>query len=35
MSSVLIDSDVSVWLARGHVGAAYRLHALPHGASRR
>lgn len=29
MSSVLIDSDVLVWLTRGHVGAAQRLHALP------
>ena len=29
MSSLLIDSDVLVWLTRGHVGAAQRLHALP------
>ena len=29
MTSVLIDSDVLVWLTRGHVGAAKRLHALP------
>lgn len=28
MSAVLIDSDVLVWLTRGHVGAAQRLHAL-------
>lgn len=27
--STLIDSDVLVWLTRGHVGAARRLHALP------
>ena len=26
---MLIDSDVLVWLTRGHVGAATRLHALP------
>lgn len=26
---VLIDSDVLVWLTRGHVDAARRLHALP------
>lgn len=26
--SPLIDSDVLVWLTRGHVGAAQRLHAL-------
>ena len=26
--TVLIDSDVLVWLTRGHVGAAQRLHAL-------
>jgi predicted nucleic acid-binding protein len=26
--SMLIDSDVLVWLTRGHVGAAQRLHAL-------
>lgn len=26
---MLIDSDVLVWLTRGHVGAADRLHALP------
>jgi predicted nucleic acid-binding protein len=26
--SMLIDSDVLVWLTRGHVGAAARLHAL-------
>ena len=25
---MLIDSDVLVWLTRGHVGAAARLHAL-------
>lgn len=25
---MLIDSDVLVWLTRGHVGAAQRLHAL-------
>ena len=25
-----IDSDVLVWLTRGHVGAALRLHAIPH-----
>jgi predicted nucleic acid-binding protein len=25
---VLIDSDVLVWLTRGHVGAAERLHTL-------
>jgi predicted nucleic acid-binding protein len=29
MPSVLIDSDVLVWLTRGHIGAAQRLHALP------
>ena len=29
MSIILIDSDVLVWLTRGHVGAARRLHALP------
>lgn len=29
MSAMLIDSDVLVWLTRGHVGAAQRLHALP------
>lgn len=29
MSAMLIDSDVLVWLMRGHVGAAQRLHALP------
>ena len=28
--STLIDSDVLVWLTRGHVGAAQRLHALNH-----
>ena len=28
MPPVLIDSDVLVWLTRGHVGAAQRLHAL-------
>jgi predicted nucleic acid-binding protein len=28
--SSLIDSDVLVWLTRGHVGAARRLHALEH-----
>jgi predicted nucleic acid-binding protein len=28
MPSMLIDSDVLVWLTRGHVGAATRLHAL-------
>jgi predicted nucleic acid-binding protein len=26
---MLIDSDVLVWLTRGHEGAAERLHALP------
>jgi predicted nucleic acid-binding protein len=26
---MLIDSDVLVWLTRGHMGAAERLHALP------
>ena len=26
---MLIDSDALVWLTRGHVGAAERLHALP------
>lgn len=26
--SVLIDSDVLVWLTRGHVGAAQRLNAI-------
>jgi len=26
--TTLIDSDVLVWLTRGHVGAARRLHAL-------
>jgi predicted nucleic acid-binding protein len=26
---MLIDSDVLVWLTRGHVGAAERPHALP------
>jgi predicted nucleic acid-binding protein len=25
---LLIDSDVLVWLTRGHVGAAKRLHAI-------
>ena len=25
---MLIDSDVLVWLTRGHVGAAKRLHAI-------
>lgn len=29
MPGTLIDSDVLVWLTRGHVGAAQRLHALP------
>ena len=29
MTPMLIDSDVLVWLTRGHVGAATRLHALP------
>ena len=29
MPAMLIDSDVLVWLTRGHVGAAQRLHALP------
>jgi len=29
MSVMLIDSDVLVWLTRGHVGAAQRLHSLP------
>jgi hypothetical protein len=28
MDGMLIDSDVLVWLTRGHVGAARRLHAL-------
>lgn len=28
MAGMLIDSDVLVWLTRGHVGAATRLHAL-------
>lgn len=28
MAEMLIDSDVLVWLTRGHVGAARRLHAL-------
>jgi predicted nucleic acid-binding protein len=28
--STLIDSDVLVWLTRGHVGAAQRLRALTH-----
>lgn len=28
MVGMLIDSDVLVWLTRGHVGAARRLHAL-------
>jgi hypothetical protein len=28
MRPVLIDSDVLVWLTRGHTGAAQRLHAL-------
>ncbi len=28
--STLIDSDVLVWLTRGHVGAAQRLHAIKH-----
>ena len=28
MLPMLIDSDVLVWLTRGHVGAARRLHAL-------
>ncbi|TDM06962.1 MAG: VapC toxin family PIN domain ribonuclease [Ideonella sp. MAG2] len=27
---MLIDSDVLVWLTRGHVGAAKRLHAIKH-----
>ena len=26
---MLIDSDVLVWLTRGHVGAARRLYAMP------
>jgi predicted nucleic acid-binding protein len=26
---MLIDSDVLVWLTRGHVGVAQRLHAIP------
>lgn len=26
---MLIDSDVLVWLTRGHIGAAQRLHAVP------
>lgn len=29
MSALLIDSDVLVWLTRGHIGAAQRLQALP------
>ena len=29
MSAMLIDSDVLIWLTRGHVGAAQRLQALP------
>lgn len=28
MAPMLIDSDVLVWLTRGHVGAAQRLHWL-------
>jgi predicted nucleic acid-binding protein len=28
MAGLLIDSDVLVWLTRGHVGAARRLNAL-------
>lgn len=28
--STLIDSDVVVWLTRGHIGAARRLHAIKH-----
>jgi len=28
MAAMLIDSDVLVWLTRGHVGAAQRLYAL-------
>lgn len=28
MAGMLIDSDVLVWLTRGHVGAATRLHAV-------
>lgn len=28
MAGMLIDSDVLVWLTRGHAGAARRLHAL-------
>lgn len=28
MSTLLIDSDVLVWLTRGHVGAAQRLRAV-------
>ena len=28
MTPLLIDSDVLVWLTRGHIGAARRLHAL-------
>lgn len=30
MPEALIDSDVLVWLTRGHVRAATRLHALHH-----
>lgn len=28
MAGTLIDSDVLIWLTRGHLGAARRLHAL-------
>jgi predicted nucleic acid-binding protein len=28
LAPMLIDSDVLVWLTRGHVGAAQRLHAI-------
>jgi hypothetical protein len=28
MAGMLIDSDVLVWVTRGHVAAARRLHAL-------
>ena len=28
MTPLLIDSDVLVWLTRGHIGAARRLHSL-------
>lgn len=29
MAPMLIDSDVLLWLTRGHAGAAQRMHALP------